>query len=539
MFEQYFKRCNRWANKICRRIAVTICMAAVLAGCSGAEWNSINRQFSPTMGDSRLIDAKQRAIISVRRPEFDSSGKLQVGTSLAVCAEPSPDVIQATAASLAGSASSEQLQGLFRLALSSSDGAASFGLRTQSIQLLRDAYYRLCEAYLSDGIDSIAYDVLQRRYQNQITALLAIEQLTGPVVGSQAAIGTGTAADAGGEAALLQQQLEKAQREEAELEAEIADAQTREASLEERKATLEASIPARAEEIEAQNTILTAGGDDATTEVARASLVELEAEQAVEIAELEAIPAMLNETQRFIKVKADALPAKSALVANLDKAFQAAAQSTVTSLAFSTPQLAAGTRAAGSPGSEVANAVRAIALNAMNQHYQAQVCFESMRGRNHASRVKNNSAVPTSTSSYKDLSGREFASAFELYCSNLFSAEVERRRAEATALSNRASNITAVLDKIGVGNAQIEAQEAANLIFAINYATPLNDTTEFMSRQFGLPVVSTSAATNTGVATQVTAGSSGDVQQSKASPAFVPSIVVPAAPSLIESYRSP
>ena len=31
---------------------------------------------------------------------------------------------------------------------STSESVASIGLRTQTIQLLRDAYYRLCEAFL-------------------------------------------------------------------------------------------------------------------------------------------------------------------------------------------------------------------------------------------------------------------------------------------------------------------------------------------------------------------------------------------------------
>jgi hypothetical protein len=59
--------------------------------------------------------------------------------------------------------------------------AAFVGLRTTSIQLLRDFGYRLCEAYLSGAISEGQYDLLMRRFQKNVVALLAIEQLTGAV----------------------------------------------------------------------------------------------------------------------------------------------------------------------------------------------------------------------------------------------------------------------------------------------------------------------------------------------------------------------
>jgi len=59
--------------------------------------------------------------------------------------------------------------------------AAFVGLRTSSIQLLRDFGYRLCEAYLSGAIEPGQYDLLMRRFQKNVVALLAIEQLTGAV----------------------------------------------------------------------------------------------------------------------------------------------------------------------------------------------------------------------------------------------------------------------------------------------------------------------------------------------------------------------
>ncbi len=126
-------------------------------------------------------------------------GVERIVTTPRVCAEPSPDALQATAAALAGSgsASRDDIQAALQLSGSTAESAASFGLRTQSIQLLRDSYYRLCEAFLSDGIDSIAFDVMQRRFQNHIIAILAVEQLTGVVRGGQARVSTNAGGDSG------------------------------------------------------------------------------------------------------------------------------------------------------------------------------------------------------------------------------------------------------------------------------------------------------------------------------------------------------
>lgn len=150
-----------------------------------AEWDSIRRQFSIADGSSQLIDAKQRTVLVS-----------QSGDQAIVCAEPSPDALQAIAASLGGSVSvPESVSGSF--AGSISGNAASIGLRTQSIQLLRDGFYRLCESYLSGAIDAEEYDILQRRYQANMIALLAIEQLTGVVRPPAVALTSTAAAEAG------------------------------------------------------------------------------------------------------------------------------------------------------------------------------------------------------------------------------------------------------------------------------------------------------------------------------------------------------
>lgn len=133
--------------------------------------NSIARNFDVNKGVGKLIDVKQRAIIVVKRKDANAT---------VVCAEPSPDALSAYAMQLALEGSTPS-QGELKLAASSQESAAYIGLRTQSIQLLRDAMYRNCEAYANGAIDEAQYGIASRRYQRSMVALLAIEQLTGAI----------------------------------------------------------------------------------------------------------------------------------------------------------------------------------------------------------------------------------------------------------------------------------------------------------------------------------------------------------------------
>lgn len=162
------------------RLFVLLGMAVLIAGCHG-------KTFNVSKGKSRLVEADHRAIVSVKRKVLGSDGQQRFDdhgkpvASVAVCAEPSPDALQSTALTLGGEASAEVVDAVLKGFFVERETQEYVGLRTQTIQLLRDAYFRLCEAFLNDGIDAIAYDVLQRRFQSQIVALLAVEQLTGAV----------------------------------------------------------------------------------------------------------------------------------------------------------------------------------------------------------------------------------------------------------------------------------------------------------------------------------------------------------------------
>ena len=139
--------------------------------------------FKATDGYSQLLDVQKRAILVGGKETIvttKESGTTTTITNVKVCAEPSPDAMSASAfeaAAKGGVPSKVSVE----LSTALQESAAYVGLRTTSIQLLRDFGYRLCEARLSGAITDPQYDLLMRRFQKNVVALLAIEQLTGPL----------------------------------------------------------------------------------------------------------------------------------------------------------------------------------------------------------------------------------------------------------------------------------------------------------------------------------------------------------------------
>ncbi|MDO6559409.1 hypothetical protein [Paraglaciecola chathamensis] len=163
---------------------VNITFLTCLMGCSSANFNSVYRTFDVNTGDSISVDAKQRVVL-VRKIESeyivreqDGEKHVQKDLDIRVCAEPSPDTLSVFSASLSGDVDiPENVK--TKIATALSEEGSNIGLRTQTIQLLRDSMYRLCEGYLSGALNNQDFERLQRRYQNSMVALLAIEQLTG------------------------------------------------------------------------------------------------------------------------------------------------------------------------------------------------------------------------------------------------------------------------------------------------------------------------------------------------------------------------
>ncbi|MBB3120653.1 hypothetical protein [Pseudoduganella violacea] len=121
-----------------------------------------------------FVDAKQRAVVT--NIAYDKDNK----PLRRYCAEPSPDALSAFAAK-AGLDVSVPTKGDIGYSQAFSEGAASIGLRTQSIQLLRDIMFTNCEAFINAGVTEFGLETLQRRFQSTMVAVLAIEQLTGAV----------------------------------------------------------------------------------------------------------------------------------------------------------------------------------------------------------------------------------------------------------------------------------------------------------------------------------------------------------------------
>lgn len=177
----------------------------ILTACA----NSIHRPLNINEGNGALIDIKQRAIFVSKQTDDNST--------TFVCAEPSPDAMSAFAAE-----TSLSVQEKVNLAAALQEGATYTGLRTQSIQLLRDGMYRLCEARMSGALDNDEYNLLLRRYQKNMVALLAIEQLTGTVKAPVTMISTSGSASLALDVETRLSQIEKLQKEQKQLEEDLA-----------------------------------------------------------------------------------------------------------------------------------------------------------------------------------------------------------------------------------------------------------------------------------------------------------------------------
>lgn len=186
-----------------RNVYVPVISALLLAGC--ANWNSVYREIDLGREDSSprgvALDAKQRAILS--SPRVTKSANGVTTTTNVICPEASPDALSASSISAALSGALDRPSGTspteaqLKAAGAIAEGAASIGLRTQSIQLMRDGLVYNCVLFMNGAITPPEAYSLQRRSQNFTLGLLAIEQLTGPVKAQQAALTAQGGASAG------------------------------------------------------------------------------------------------------------------------------------------------------------------------------------------------------------------------------------------------------------------------------------------------------------------------------------------------------
>jgi hypothetical protein len=201
------------------RVFAPSVIVLLLTGC-GANFNAIHyRNESATVTPTTSVDAKQRFLTSNQRASSDKASKEKIQV---LCAEPSPDTLSVLSSAMTGTfgldrafGGSKDLSASLSAALSRAESGASIGLRTQTIQLLRDGMYRLCEAYASEALDNKGFKQLQQRYQTVMLALLSIEQLTGTVSARAVSLGGTSTAETADSLATLQEKYAEAIKEKA------------------------------------------------------------------------------------------------------------------------------------------------------------------------------------------------------------------------------------------------------------------------------------------------------------------------------------
>lgn len=238
-----------------------ISVSMVLSGC--AFFNTYHNQDKVSSTGNTSVDAKQRFLIYGSDPESTITKKyvdnqlteVKVeGERLIYCAEPSPDALSAfTAAFDLSAVKPEVAEAALRETFGES--AATIGIRTQSIQLLRDAMYRTCEAYLAGAISKSDFATLQKSYQKSMVTLVAIEQLARAVAPGQVMINTTADRTASQNIVELKKMLDKSSASVTELKTkkEEADKNLSDAkeTLKDKVKKTDGSAPADFEEAEA------------------------------------------------------------------------------------------------------------------------------------------------------------------------------------------------------------------------------------------------------------------------------------------------
>ena len=181
-------------------LGASTAIVALLLGCS-ADFHTVGRTTSiPSLGEDTgkaiHLDAQQRVVLS---------------TAQGYCAEPSPDALSAYAASL-GLKIATPSNAEASIAETLHNMTGSIGLRTQSITLMRDGLYRMCEAANNNKLEKWEVAAFLRRSQDLTAVVLAIEQLTGAVAARQVVLAPNPVASVSADLLSQQQVLDQAEK---------------------------------------------------------------------------------------------------------------------------------------------------------------------------------------------------------------------------------------------------------------------------------------------------------------------------------------
>jgi len=202
---------------------------------------------APSKGEAKPAGAQTAGDAApAEAPKFQQqSNAVETVSWLRMCAEPSPDALASTAAALGSSVKAEKVS--VETSLTGGESAAFVGLRTTSVQLLRDAMYRSCEAYLNSATPETAeleYFAAQKRFQALVVGLLAIEQLTNAVRAPPVVMNARTRTGSGGDAEDAAASLKKRTEEFAEAEAKASAARDAEKAATDERNTRKAAYEA-------------------------------------------------------------------------------------------------------------------------------------------------------------------------------------------------------------------------------------------------------------------------------------------------------
>lgn len=201
-------------KKIIARVAVVLLAASALGACTG----TINNARSVSGPGVHYIDARQRAVLInplvTPKPKGGTAASADANAARPAfrsCSEPQPDVFTTLAVSLGldlGLAPNSGTDSV-KVATALSENASTIS-RTQTINLLRESFFRTCERFLNDSQMSPEMLVQAARDQRMMVSVLAIEQLTGAITPPPVTIISSSNAAVTGDAAKMMERLDAA-----------------------------------------------------------------------------------------------------------------------------------------------------------------------------------------------------------------------------------------------------------------------------------------------------------------------------------------
>ena len=166
------------------RIFGAFCVVALAGGCADS---TIHTKDNVGGVDTLSLDAKQRLVLV---------GDHQDGRGERItCTEPMPDALVARAAVLAASGNFSRGTDLTvgaGVSGGSSETAGSIGYRDHTIQMLRDGYFRLCEAYMNGAIHRDQYESMVRNADTFMVVISALQVIGSNQVAPPVTLAAGT-----------------------------------------------------------------------------------------------------------------------------------------------------------------------------------------------------------------------------------------------------------------------------------------------------------------------------------------------------------